>query len=105
MNSRPEKSRSTWAPADIKKEGSAYDLPIALGILAAEGWLDKEHIVQYALLGELSLDGRVKPIQGVLPLAVMAKEKGLKGLIVPQENAAEAAVVEGLEVFGRPDSC
>ena len=90
------------APADIKKEGSAYDLPIALGILAAEGWLDKEHIVQYALLGELSLDGRVKPIQGVLPLAVMAKEKGLKGLIVPQENAAEAAVVEGLEVFGVP---
>ena len=90
------------APADIKKEGSAYDLPIALGILAAEGWLDKERIVQYALLGELSLDGRVKPIQGVLPLAVMAKEKGLKGLILPQENAAEAAVVEGLEVFGVP---
>jgi magnesium chelatase family protein len=90
------------APADIKKEGSAYDLPIALGILAAEGWLDKEQIVQYALLGELSLDGRVKPIRGVLPLAVMAKEKGLKGLIVPQENAAEAAVVEGLEVFGVP---
>ena len=90
------------APANIKKEGSAYDLPIALGILAAEGWLDKEHIIQYALLGELSLDGRVKPIQGVLPLAVMAKEKGLTGLIVPQENAAEAAVVEGLQVFGVP---
>ena len=90
------------APADIKKEGSAYDLPIALGILAAEGWLDKEQLIHYALLGELSLDGRVKPIQGILPLAVMAKEKGLKGLVVPEENAAEAAVVDGIDVFGVP---
>ena len=88
------------APADVKKEGSAYDLPIALGILAAEGWLTKEQLESHAILGELSLDGRVKPVHGALPLAVMAKEKGLKGLIVPTENAAEAAVVDGVAVFG-----
>ena len=88
------------APADVKKEGSAYDLPIALGILAAEGWLTKEQLESHAILGELSLDGRVKPVHGALPLAVMAKEKGLKGLIVPTENAAEAAVVDEVAVFG-----
>jgi magnesium chelatase family protein len=88
------------APADLKKEGSAYDLPIALGILAAEGWLSKERLSEYALLGELSLDGRVKPVHGALPLAVMVREKGLKGLVVPAENAAEAAVVEGIDVIG-----
>ncbi len=88
------------APADVKKEGAAYDLPIALGILAAEGWLAKEQLHSYAILGELSLDGRVKPVHGALPLAVMAKEKGLKGLIVPTENAAEAAVVDEVAVFG-----
>src|SRR5215510_2054062 len=87
------------APADLKKEGSAYDLPIALGILAAEGWLSKERLSEYALLGELSLDGRVKPVHGALPLAVMAKEKKLKGLIVPAENAAEAAVVQDIAVM------
>ena len=88
------------APADVKKEGAAYDLPIALGILAAEGWLTKEQLQSYAILGELSLDGRVKPVHGALPLAVMAKEKGIKGLIVPTENAAEAAVVDEIAVFG-----
>src|SRR5437762_12171617 len=88
------------SPADIKKEESAYDLPIALGILAAEGWLNKERLATYALLGELSLDGRVKAVHGALPLAVMAREKQLKGLLVPAENAAEAAVVEGVEVLG-----
>jgi len=88
------------APADLKKEGSAYDLPIALGILAAEGWLAKERLGAYALLGELSLDGRVKAVHGALPLAVMAREKGLQGLVVPAENAAEAAVVEGVAVLG-----
>ena len=87
------------APADLKKEGSAYDLPIALGILAAEGWLAKDRLSAYALLGELSLDGRVKPVHGALPLAVMVREKGMKGLVVPAENAAEAAVVEGVEVI------
>jgi len=88
------------APADIKKEGSAYDLPIALGILAAEGGLRKDRLAQYALLGELSLDGRVKAVQGALPLAVMVRERKLKGLLVPEENAAEAAVVDGVEVIG-----
>jgi magnesium chelatase family protein len=88
------------APADLKKEGSAYDLPIALGILAAEGWLKKERLDGYALLGELSLDGRVKTVHGALPLAVMARERQLKGLLVPAENAAEAAVVDGVEVIG-----
>ncbi|MEW6301397.1 MAG: YifB family Mg chelatase-like AAA ATPase [Thermodesulfobacteriota bacterium] len=87
------------APADVKKEGSAYDLPIALGILAAEGWLAKAQLDKYAVLGELSLDGRVKPVQGALPLAVMARDKGLRGLVVPAENAAEAAVVEGIAVY------
>ena len=96
----PRRITVNLAPADLKKEGSAYDLPIALGILAAEGLLAKERLLEYALLGELSLDGRVKPVQGVLPLAIMAREKGLKGLIVPSENAAEAAVVEEIEVIG-----
>ena len=88
------------APADLKKDGAAYDLPIALGILAAEGWLSKDRLASFAILGELSLDGRVKPVHGGLPLAVMAKQRGLAGLVVPAENAAEAAVVDGLEVFG-----
>jgi len=88
------------APADIKKEGSAYDLPIAIGILAAHKVLRKDLLSSYALLGELSLDGRVKSIRGALPLAVMAKEKGLKGLILPADNAREAAVVQGVEVLG-----
>lgn len=96
----PRKITVNLAPADLKKEGSSYDLPIALGILAAEGWLAKERLSEYALLGELSLDGRVKPVHGALPLAVMVQEKGLKGLVVPAENAAEAAVVEGIEVLG-----
>jgi len=96
----PRKITVNLAPADLKKEGSAYDLPIALGILAAEGWLNKERLSEHALLGELSLDGRIKPVHGALPLAVMAREKGLKGLVVPADNAAEAAVVTGVEVFG-----
>src|SRR5713101_5985482 len=98
----PRKITVNLAPADLKKEGSAYDLPIALGILAAEGWLAKERLGEYALLGELSLDGRVKPVHGALPLAVMARERVLKGLIVPAENAAEAAVVEEIEVISVP---
>src|SRR5215470_12884033 len=96
----PRRITVNLAPADLKKEGSAYDLPIALGILAAEGILAKERLLEYALLGELSLDGRVKPVHGALPLAVMAREKGLKGLVVPVENAAEAAVVEGIDIIG-----
>ena len=97
---QPRRITVNLAPADIKKEGSAYDLPIAIGVLAAQGVLKKDGLSSYALLGELSLDGRVKSIRGALPLAVMAKEKGLKGLVLPADNAREAAVVQGVEVLG-----
>ena len=88
------------APADIKKEGSAYDLPMALGILAAEGLVQKERLQQYCLLGELSLDGEIKPIRGALPIAVAAKKEGLKGIIVPEANGREAAVIREIDVLG-----
>lgn len=88
------------APADIKKEGAAYDLPISIGILAATGVVDAEKLKRYILLGELSLDGSLKPIRGALSMAVAAKRAGLCGLILPTENAAEAAVVEGVDVIG-----
>ncbi|MBI5428208.1 MAG: YifB family Mg chelatase-like AAA ATPase [Nitrospinae bacterium] len=87
------------APADVKKEGSAFDLPIALGILAASGLLKTEELSKYLVLGELSLDGRVKPVRGALSIAALAREKGLEGVLVPVENAGEAAVVEGLKVY------
>ena len=87
------------APADIKKEGSAYDLPMALGILAAEGLVQKERLQQYFLLGELSLDGEIKPIRGALSIAVAAKKEGLKGIVVPEANSREAAVVRDVDVL------
>ena len=88
------------APADIKKEGSAYDLPIAIGILAASEQINSEAIDQYIMMGELSLDGKVKAIKGILPIALQAKKEGFKGIILPNDNAREAAVVEDLDVFG-----
>lgn len=88
------------APADLKKEGSSLDLPIAIAILAATEQLDAESTRGYVMAGELSLDGTVKPIKGALPMAVEAMEKGFKGLLLPRENAEEAAVVEELEVIG-----
>ncbi|HFB62208.1 MAG TPA: ATP-binding protein, partial [Bacteroidetes bacterium] len=88
------------APADIKKEGSAYDLPIALGLLAASSQLSSGHLHEYVVMGELSLDGAIKPIRGALPIALVAKKAGFKGVIVPAENAPEAAIVEGVEVYG-----
>ncbi|RLD49059.1 MAG: magnesium chelatase [Bacteroidetes bacterium] len=88
------------APADIKKEGSAYDLPIAIGILAASAQVESDLLDQYMMMGELSLDGSLNPVRGALPMALMAKESGFKGLILPEENAGEAAIVEGLEVYG-----
>ncbi|MBO5975313.1 MAG: YifB family Mg chelatase-like AAA ATPase [Paludibacteraceae bacterium] len=88
------------APADIKKEGAAYDLPLAIGILAANGNVSKEKAEQYLIMGELSLDGSLKPIKGVLPIAIKAREEGFKGFILPQENSREAAVVNNLEVYG-----
>ncbi|MFC1770088.1 YifB family Mg chelatase-like AAA ATPase, partial [Nitrospirota bacterium] len=87
------------APADLKKEGSAFDLPIAVGLSASEGALDAKGLVGYLITGELSLDGRVKPVRGALSIAILAKERGLK-LIVPIENAPEAAVVDGPGVYG-----
>ena len=88
------------APADIKKEGSAYDLPMAIGILAAEGVIRRDRLKEYLMVGELSLDGEVKPIRGALPMAVAIKRDGLKGLILPEINGPEAAVIQGIEVLG-----
>ncbi|HET6418612.1 MAG TPA: YifB family Mg chelatase-like AAA ATPase, partial [Geobacteraceae bacterium] len=88
------------APADIKKEGAAFDLPMSVGILAATGVVRRERLKDYLLLGELSLDGGVKPVRGCLSVAVAAKKAGLKGIIVPLENVREGAVVEGIDVIG-----
>ena len=88
------------APADIKKEGSAYDLPIALGLLAASSQLSSGRLHEYVVMGELSLDGTIKPIKGALPIALVAKQQGFKGVIVPVENAPEAAIVDEVEVYG-----
>lgn len=88
------------APADIRKEGAAFDLPISIGILAATGTVNNRCIKDYILLGELSLDGGVKPVRGCLPVAVAAKHGGFKGIIVPRENAPEGAVVAGIDVIG-----
>jgi magnesium chelatase family protein len=88
------------APADLKKEGSSFDLPIAIGIICAEGIIELASLDSYLLSGELSLDGRIKPVRGALSMALKAKELGLRGLILPEENAPEAAVVEGIPVYG-----
>jgi magnesium chelatase family protein len=88
------------APADIKKEGSSYDLPIALGILAASEQIQAPELDQYVIMGELSLDGLLRPIKGALPIAIEARKKGFKGFILPKENASEAAIVDQLEVIG-----
>lgn len=88
------------APADLKKEGASFDLPLAIGMLAAEEKVKTEKLSQYMLLGELSLDGSLQPIRGVLPIALAARDNGFKGLIVPVGNADEAAVVDGIEVYG-----
>ncbi len=88
------------APADIRKEGSAYDLPLAMGILAASKQINEDLLEDYLMMGELSLDGSLQPIKGVLPIALRAKEEGFKGIIIPEQNAKEAAVVEGIDVYG-----
>lgn len=88
------------APADLKKEGSAFDLPIAIGIIIAEGVLDQATTNGYLFTGELSLNGSVRPVRGALSMAIRARELGLKGVILPEENAPEAAVVDGVAVFG-----
>ena len=88
------------APADIRKEGSAYDLTIALGILAASGQMKNNRVGDYLIMGELSLDGGLQPIKGALPIAIKAREEGFKGFILPSQNAKEAAIVDKLDVFG-----
>ncbi len=88
------------APADIRKEGAAYDLPLAIGMLAASEQMKCGQLAEYIIMGELSLDGSVQPIKGALPIAIQAREEGFKGLFVPTQNAREAAVVNNLEVYG-----
>jgi magnesium chelatase family protein len=88
------------APADIRKEGSAYDLPLAIGILAGSEKIKANKVSDYLMMGELSLDGMLKSVKGVLPIAIKAKEEGFKGVILPKSNAREAAVVADLDVYG-----
>ena len=88
------------APADIRKEGSSYDLPLAVGVLAADEKITKEPLDSFVIMGELSLDGSLQPVRGILPIALRARDEGFKGLIVPAKNACEAAVVKGLDVYG-----
>lgn len=88
------------APADLRKEGSAYDLTLALGILAASSQIKGSAISEYLIMGELSLDGNLQPIKGALPIAIKAREEGFKGFILPKQNAKEAAIVDHLEVYG-----
>lgn len=88
------------APADIRKEGSAYDLPLAIGILAAAGQIDASRLGRYLLMGELSLDGTLKPVRGALPIAIMARNAGFEGFILPEANVREAAIVNKLAVYG-----
>jgi len=87
------------APADIRKEGAAYDLPIALGILHASQQLSTDRLGEYVIMGEMSLDGELRPIKGVLPIAIQARKEGFKGIILPRENAEEAAIVNNLDVI------
>ncbi|MCB0516739.1 MAG: YifB family Mg chelatase-like AAA ATPase [Chitinophagales bacterium] len=88
------------APADIRKEGAAYDLTLAIGILAASGQILSDEVEKYIIMGELSLDGSLQPIKGALPIAIQARKEGFKGFILPRANAREAAIVNDLEVFG-----
>jgi magnesium chelatase family protein len=96
----PSRITVNLAPADVKKEGAAYDLPLAMALLAATEAITEEALTGWYMAGELSLTGELKPIPGVLPLAIRAREDGARGLIVPEANAAEAAVVDGLKVYG-----
>ena len=88
------------APADIRKEGSAYDLPLAVAVMAVSEQVDVSLLEHYVVMGELSLDGNLNPVRGVLPMAIQARQEGFKGIIIPKENAKEAAVVEGIDVIG-----
>jgi magnesium chelatase family protein len=103
-NSRLERPRAkvliNMSPADIKKAGAAYDLPIAVGLLCVSGAVPAQDIGQYVIMGELGLDGQLQPIKGALPIAIQARKEGYKGLILPMENAREGALVNNLDVYG-----
>ena len=88
------------APSDLRKEGSAYDLTLAIGILAGSSQIKAESLEDFLIMGELSLDGSLQPIKGALPIAVKAREEGFKGFILPSQNAKEAAIVDNLKVYG-----
>ena len=88
------------APADIRKEGSSYDLPIALGLLKSSGQISAPELEKYIVMGELALDGNLRPIKGALPIAIEARKKGFKGFILPSQNATEAAIVNDLDIIG-----
>lgn len=88
------------SPADIRKEGSGYDLPLAIGILAGSSKINSDHLSEYMLVGELGLDGSLRPVRGALPIAIRARKEKFRGLIVPRENVREAAVVNNLDVYG-----
>jgi len=88
------------APADIRKEGSAYDMTMAIGLLAASEQIPSEEVSNYLIMGELSLDGGLQPLKGILPIAIEARKKGFKGMIIPKANAMEAAIVNDIEVYG-----
>ena len=88
------------SPADIRKEGTSYDLPMAIGALAASGQMEHEELDKYIIMGELSLDGSILPIKGALPIAIQARKEKFKGFILPKQNAREAAIVNQVEVIG-----
>ncbi|WP_051364056.1 magnesium chelatase domain-containing protein [Oleidesulfovibrio alaskensis] len=96
----PSRITVNLAPASLRKGGSGYDLPLALGMLVAAGVLPQQRLDGLFVAGELSLTGEIKPVTGILPLTLLARDSGARGVIVPRANAAEAAVVEGLEVWG-----
>jgi len=87
------------APADLRKEGAAYDLTLAMGILTASNQIKADNLDKYIIMGELSLDGGLQPFKGALPIAIKAREEGFKGFILPKQNAMEAAVVDKLDIF------
>ena len=95
----------TLSPADIRKEGSGYDLPLAIAIMAANEKITSDHLHEYMIVGELGLDGKLQPIRGALPIAIRARKEKFKGLIVPKQNVREAAVVNQLEVYGMENLC
>src|SRR5262249_22555162 len=95
----PHKITVNLAPADVRKAGASFDLPIALGVLAASGVVERRHVPDLVLLGELSLDGSIHPTRGALPIAVAARRDGMSAILLPSANAAEAAIVTGLRVL------